>query len=153
MHPGCIGEWLCETPVINFYLATRIHIRILLFLFFIPLVLPHRPGTRNRPVGLAQGVDRRRGLIGGGRVEVSATRASERPVKRGASPSRTSFPDEIKTLALVVGKMWPPRAQVGGSDGWKSRGGKSLVETAPKTDVSCVARRKRRVSRTGRLFF
>jgi len=117
------------------------------FFFFIPLAPPHRPGTRNRPVGLAQGVDSR--WKEGG----SATRASERAMKRGTSPSRTSFSDEIKTLALVVGKMWPPRAQVGRRGRWVEKPRwKIAVETtaAPKTDVSCVARRKRCVSRTVR---
>lgn len=153
---GCI----CETPVINFYLATRIHIRVFSYSFFFfyssrSLIASERETDRSDwGDGWQQEEERR--VVARGRKRGARARA----VKRGTSPSRTSSPDEIKTLALVVGKMWLPRRKgeeraMGGKAAAENRGGNycSARAAAPKTDVSCVARRKRRVSRGERLLF
>lgn len=58
MHPVRIGKWLYLRDFGTKLFISR-HVYIFAFsysFFFTALVLPHRPGTRNRPVGLAHEV-------------------------------------------------------------------------------------------------
>lgn len=107
MYPACINEWLhllgCGNKLLslNTYMYSR---RTFSSLFFPLFSRPHIASllsVRNaKPTGWCSG---RRGWLRG--IEKGVACA----VKRGVLPSRTSSPDEIKTLALVVGKKWPPR--------------------------------------------
>lgn len=160
MHPVRIGEWLyLRDSGTKLFISRHVYIFAFSYSFFFYSSCAPSSLWNAKPTGWIGA--RGDGWITEGergRGDAAKGRKCERWKERFCHPVRHP-PDEIKTLTLVVGKMWPRRGG-GKSNGWKSRGGKSRWKLLQHSycglnNGTCRVsrRRKRRISRSVRNFF